>query len=95
MATLVEANTVTAPVFPARKRWTREEVDRLESLGLLDTSKRELIEGDLLDRMPRKRRHVNAMTLLLAALSKIFDLRLINVEAPLEVAPGDQPTSQP
>ncbi len=57
MPTLGEAAAMAVPVSPPRKRWTREEVDRLESLGLLETSNLGVIEGNLLDRRLKNRRH--------------------------------------
>jgi Uma2 family endonuclease len=81
--------------YPARKRWTRAECDRLEALGVFDQQHLELIEGELIDKMGKHRPLVNAATLLFGWLIQVFGLRFVNSEAPIDVAPEDNPASQP
>jgi hypothetical protein len=79
---------------PPRRAWTRRERERLEELGLLERERWELIEGDLLAKLLKRRPHVPALTILTRWLMGIFAER-VNTPAPLDVSPEDNPTSQP
>src|SRR2546423_1653410 len=81
---------IPAHLNPPRKRWTRAEYDALSSSGLLDNQKLELI-----DKMGKGRPHVNSLTLVQGWLIGVFGLRQVNPEAPIDVAPRDNPTSEP
>ena len=80
---------------PPRKQWTRAECATLEASGLLDQQHLELIEGDLISKMGKKPRHVDAATLLQGWLTQVFGVRFVNPEAPIDVAPEDNPTNEP
>lgn len=80
---------------PQRKLWTRSEFDELYSSGLLNGQKLELIEGELIDRMGKKRPHVNSLALLHRWLVGVFGWPLVIQEAPIDVAPEDNPTNEP
>jgi len=80
---------------PPRKLWTRSEYEDLSSSGLFDLQRIELIEGELIDKMGKKRPHVNSLTLLLGWLAEVFGSRFVNPEAPIDVAPQDNPSSEP
>jgi Uma2 family endonuclease len=80
---------------PPRKRWTRAECERLEALGIFDQLRLELIEGELIDRTRKNRPHVGVATLLMAWMIEVFEARQVNVGAPIDVAPEDNPTNQP
>ncbi|HXB69229.1 MAG TPA: Uma2 family endonuclease [Candidatus Acidoferrales bacterium] len=77
-----------------RKRWTRSEYEELSS-GLLDGQRLELIEGELIDKMGKKRPHVNSVGLLGDWLVAAFGARFVLQEAPIDVAPEDNPSSEP
>jgi hypothetical protein len=79
---------------PPRKRWTRVECERLEAAGI-DLQHVELIEGELIDKMAKNRPHVKAAALLTAWLIQVFGGLRVNAEAPIDVAPEDNPTNQP
>lgn len=81
-------------VDPPRKRWTRAEVESL-STSALAGERLELVEGELVSKMGKKRPHVNALVLLLGWLVQEFGLRFVNPEAPIDVAPEDNPSSEP
>jgi len=81
-------------VWPPRKRWTREECRTLDSTGLWDRERLELIEGHLLTRMSKKRPHVIAYVLMLEWLTQVFGALYLNPESPIDVAPEDNPTSE-
>jgi len=94
-ATLTERPPAPAAQCPPRKRWTRAECERLEALGIFEQQHLELIQGELIDKMGKNRPHVNAAALLFAWLIQVFGPRLVNVEAPIDVAPEDNPTNEP
>jgi Uma2 family endonuclease len=85
----------SVPGYPKRKRWTRAECKALESTGLWNNEKLELIEGDLIDRMGKNLPHVDTMMLVLEWLIGVFGIRYIAPEATVDVAPEDNPTSEP
>lgn len=55
----------------------------------------ELVEGELINKMGKKRPHVEAAARMLRQLMKMFDETLVYPEAPVGVAPEDNPTSEP
>jgi Uma2 family endonuclease len=67
----------------------------LEASGLLDQENLELVEGELISKMGKKRPHVDSFTLLHEWLVEVFRFRSVNVEAPIDVAPEDNPTNEP
>ena len=79
---------------PPRKRWTRAEYDEL-STALLDQQRLELVEGELISKMGKKSPHVNAMMLLQGWLVQVFGVRFVRPEPSIDVAPEDNPTSEP
>ena len=78
-----------------RKVWTRAECAAFEATGLWDQQKLELIEGELIDKMSKKRPHTNTHTLFLGWLFQAFEADRVNVETPIDVSPEDNPTSEP
>jgi Uma2 family endonuclease len=93
-ALLTERPSLPAVQYPPRKRWTRAECERLEAAGI-DLQRVELIAGELIDKMSKNRPHVNAAALLTAWLIQVFGGLRVNAEAPIDVAPEDNPTNQP
>lgn len=81
--------------YPKRKRWTRAECKALESTGLWNNEKLELIEGDLISKMSKNRPHVTVMMSVMEWLAAVFGLRHLTPEAPIDVSPEDNPTSEP
>jgi hypothetical protein len=47
---------------PRRKRWTRAEIEAIESAGLLPQDRLELIDGELMDRRGKSRPRAIAIT---------------------------------
>src|SRR5713226_9282575 len=86
---------IPARLDPPRKHWTRAEYDALSSSGLLHNQKLELIEGELINKMAKGRPHVNSLVLLQAWLINVFGARQVNPETSIDVAPEDNPTSEP
>ena len=55
----------------------------------------ELIEGELISKMGKKRPHANATAVLHAWFLRVFEEEYVNQEAPIDVAPEDNPTNEP
>jgi Uma2 family endonuclease len=84
------------PVDPPRKRWTREECAALQSTGLWDLKPLELVEGELINRrMGKNRPHAVTMTAVRGWLATLFGEQYVETEAPIDVAPEDNPINQP
>jgi Uma2 family endonuclease len=92
---LIELPAPVVPSDPPRKRWTRAECATLEASGLLDQEPLELVEGELISKMGKKRPHVNSFKKLQEWLVSVFEWSLVDVEAPIDVAPEDNPTNEP
>ncbi len=92
---LIEVPVELVPRGPSRKRWTREECARLAAAGLLDQQHLELIEGELIDKMGKKRPHSNALAVIYAWLIEVFGKRFVQTEVPIDVSPEDNPTNEP
>jgi Uma2 family endonuclease len=95
-ASVTQRPSPPAEQYPPRKRWTRAECERAEAAGVFDQQHLELIEGELIDkRMSKNRPHVDAAAMLIGWLIQVFGARFVNAEAPIDVAPEDNPTNQP
>jgi Uma2 family endonuclease len=92
---ITETLSVPPPLEPPRKRWTREECVALEASGIWDQQHLELIEGELISKMGKKRPHANAIAVVHAWLLRVFGEKYVNQEAPIELAPEDNPTNEP
>jgi len=96
MPTAITENlSVPPPLEPPRKRWTRKECVALEASGIWDQQHLELIEGELISKMGKKRPHANAIAVVHAWLLRVFGEQYVNQEAPIDVAPEDNPTNEP
>ena len=80
---------------PPRKRWTRSECEVIEATGLFEQERVELIDGEIISRMGKKRPHVNVVSRAYGWLFRVFDSRHVNCHAPIDVAPEDNPTNEP
>jgi Uma2 family endonuclease len=83
------------PQDPPRKRWTRAECAALEESGLWDQQHLELVQGELISKTGKNRPHVNTLTRLFVWLVQVFGSDFVNPEAPIDVAPEDNPTNEP
>jgi len=84
-----------ANAAPARKRFTREEVEQLAGTAVFAGQRYELIDGDLIDKMGQNPPHAFAIQMLLRWLTDLFEGDLIRVQLPMEAAPGDRERSLP
>ncbi|MBV9038896.1 MAG: Uma2 family endonuclease, partial [Acidobacteriaceae bacterium] len=92
---LTETPVLLPPPEPPRKKWTRVECAVLQDSGFFDGQSLELVEGELISKMGKKRPHVNSSTLLAIWLMQTFGPLFVNQEAPIDVAPEDNPTNEP
>jgi len=92
---LEEIQFVPTPAQPPRKRWSRAECAAIESAGLLSQENLELVEGELISKMGKKRPHVNSAVLLQLWMQQTFGGRFVVAESPIDVAPEDNPTNEP
>jgi Uma2 family endonuclease len=83
------------PLDPPRKHWTRAECEALQTSGLLEQERLELIEGELITKMGKKRPHVNVLISVMAWLVRVYGEQYVNPEASIDVAPEDNPTNEP
>jgi Uma2 family endonuclease len=83
------------PLSPPRKRLTRAECAVLESSGLWEQQRLELVEGELISKMPKNRPHSNALAIMVHWLVQVFGWQFVSQEVPIDVAPEDNPTNEP
>ena len=92
---LTQAPAIPVSPNPSRKRWTREQCAVLESSGLFNKERLELVDGDLLCKMGKNRPHVNSFMLMLFWLVETFGKQFVNAAAPIDVSPEDNPSNEP
>jgi Putative restriction endonuclease len=73
----------------------RAECATLEDSGLWDRQHLELVDGELVSKLGKKRPHVNALVAVQAWLVRTFGEQFVNPHAPIDVAPEDNPTNEP
>jgi Uma2 family endonuclease len=86
------------PMEPVRtkKKWTRAERLAMEASGVLDPQQRlELVEGELISKMPKYRPHSIALKYARLALELLFGVQYVETGNPIDVSPEDNPTSEP
>jgi Uma2 family endonuclease len=74
--------TMTAPA-PRHKLWTSDEVHFLQKSGLLNDAQYELIEGELLNKMPKNPAHVTANRLVRSWATTHFGEAFVRTQDPL------------
>ncbi len=96
MPTTLTATPSTAlPIEPPRKRWTRDQCQQLERVGLLDQQRLELVDGDLINKMGKNRPHVVVLAYMMHWLFQTFGKETVNSECPADVALEDNPSNEP
>lgn len=92
-----------APVLPfqadaealPRKRFTRQEVDRLAEAGVFEGQRYELIDGDLIDKMGQNPAHASAIQLIFDWLATFLGTARLRAQLPIEAAGEDRERSLP
>jgi len=93
MPVVMEALSSVVP--PPHKLWTRGEVEGLERTGLLDVSRVELIQGELVLKMGKKGPHMRAVMRLMMWLRSVYGDLLVAQEPSISVHPIDSDISEP
>ncbi len=78
-----------------RKKFTRQEFERLTVEGFFEGQHYELIDGDLIDKMGQKPLHMVGIQLLFKVLARIFGLDFIRGQGSMEVSDADRERSVP
>ena len=92
---LTEVPELTLCDQPPHKRWTREEVECLEVSGLLEGQHYELIDGELINKMGKKRPHTNTLIVVQGWLLRVFGEQYVNPETSIDVALEDKRVNEP
>lgn len=82
------------PRSPFAVIWTRDDCDKLEADGYLNY-RYELIEGDIIQKMPQNAAHRIAVNALIMWLGALFGRDFMQSQATIDVSPEDNPTSEP
>jgi Uma2 family endonuclease len=80
---------------PPRKRFTRNEVERMIHAGFFEGQRYELIDGDLIDKMGQDPPHAFSIQLVLRWLASFVEVGRIRVQLSLEAAGEDRDISVP
>ena len=75
--------------------WTREACSSLEESGIWALQRLELIDGELISKLGKKRPHTNAFVIVQGWLIRVFGAQHVNPSSPIDVAPLDNPTNEP
>jgi hypothetical protein len=67
----------------------------LQSCGVLDFARYELVEGDLIDRTGQIPPHVHSVTAIVIWLQQVFGGKFVRFTGPTDVSPEDNPTNEP
>jgi Uma2 family endonuclease len=78
-----------------RKRFTRDEVERLMGTGIFDGERWELIDGELIDKMGQNPPHAAAIRLIHAWLVSLLGAKWVQVQLPIEASAADRERSLP
>ncbi len=89
------ADSVETEVEIPRKVWTREEAHALVDAGIPNAEKLELVNGELINRMGKKRPHVVWQNQVHQWLSNAFGAARVESESPTDVAKEDNTLSEP
>ena len=94
MPAAVETHTAQLPA-EARRRLTREDCLALEAAGRLEYERYELIDGELIRKMPKSRLHSIALHLLQEWLRRVFGHEYVEREVSIDLGPLLTETNQP
>ncbi len=85
----------TVESAPPRKRFTREEFERLLESGVFAGQRYELIDGDLIDKMGQNPPHAYAIQLLSEWLASFLGMKIVRVQLPMQASGKDSERSLP
>ena len=90
-------STLIAPeneTFPNRRRWTRQQCERLVELGEL-VGRYELIDGEIISKMGQNPPHRIVIRLLAHWLNAIFGDLFVQTEGPIAIPGEEGETTEP
>ena len=67
----------------------------LEQIGALQDHHYELLDGDLIDKMGKKRPHISSLAYLVPLMLRFFGIGRVLQESPIDVSQQDNPTNEP
>jgi Uma2 family endonuclease len=91
------ANTTVAPefeYFPHRRRWTRDECNRLAEMGFLP-GRYELIDGEILSLRGQNPPHRITLMLIAGWLASLFDFYTVQTQGPISIMGEEGETNEP
>lgn len=80
--------------IPHRKRWTREECRNLRTAGFLP-GRYELIEGEIIEKLPKNPPHRIALMLLAVWLESLFGRFFVQTQDPIILPVPDNNSTEP
>jgi len=94
MPAVVESHSAQLP--PGRRRQlTRADCSALQAAGLLEWERFELIDGELIRKMPKSRLHANVLRLLCAWFRRVFGEDHVDQEVSIDLNPALSATNAP
>jgi Uma2 family endonuclease len=94
MPAALEAHSAQLP-SETRRRLTREDCSALEAAGLLEWERYELIDGELIRKIPKSRPHSNALRILCEWMRRVFGSEYVDQEVPIDLDERLNPTNEP
>jgi len=86
------ADPLTILAEPRKKRFTREEYDKMVEIGLLDGQHVELIDGEIIQIAPQLNRHAVTVALVDRALRRVVgDEYWVRLQAPINANEDSEP----
>jgi len=79
----------------AHRKLTRADCEALAEAGLLDWERFELIDGELIPKMPKSPLHTLTLLLLVEWLREVFGARYVRQEAPIDLPVSLHPINEP
>ena len=83
-----------SPTTTGRKRWSRDEVKKMEEAGFL-AGRYELLNGEIINKMGQKHPHSLSVSLVFAFLIAVFGARRVRTQATMEVRKNDRISNRP
>ena len=81
-------------IFPNRRRWTRQQCERLVEIGEL-VGRYELIDGEIISKMGQKPPHRIVIRLLAEWLNALFGALRVQTEDPIAIPGEEGETTEP
>jgi Uma2 family endonuclease len=94
MPALLKKEGVEMSGLPPRKIWTHEEYYRLHEIGMLP-ERCELINGEIILKMPQNPPHIHILFFIAKWLRQIFGYDYVNTQVPVTLTDADGRPSNP